>query len=593
MEYFQETVTLLVIFYMIIALFAGHQRTIVVYAISITILGLFGIISSEEILRGFANEQIAIILLLIIIGNVIQKSGLIELIFNPFLKKFTSEKGFLKRLLFFVSSFSSFFNNAPLVAMLIPYISNWSAKNNVNQSKLLIPLSYAAILGGSATLIGTSTNLLVNGMLVETGHRSIGIFEFSYVGIPMIFLGITYLLTVGVKLLPDRPSPVSFFGKNKREYLVEVSVAENSPLHSKSVEEIGLRNLKGLFLVEIIRNNYHISVSPKNIIYSGDKLIFAGDTKEVINLIDEFEGLELPLGNQLFDKESVEVIEVVISPNSSLQSNRIKQSNFRSRFDAVIVAVHRNGERLSGKIGDIILRAGDVLLLYANKGFYTRIDQVNDFYLINKLKENKFFEPWKRIILLMGLVIVIILSALKIIALFKGLMAILVFILIFKIADLNDLKNSLNLNLLGIAAMALALGKALINSGLAELIAHYLILIFQPFGIIILLATLFIITSFIASFMTNITAVSITFPIAYTIASNLMSQGSINSVMPFILIVAYGASANYITPVGYLTNIMVYSTGSYKFNDFVKVGLPLWFLHLIVSVSIIYAIYIH
>ncbi len=593
MEYFQVVITLLVVIYMIISLFAGHQRTIVIYAISITILGLCGIISSKEILQGFANEQIAIILLLIIIGNVIHKSGLIELIFNPLFKNITTEKGFLTRLLFFVSSFSSFFNNAPLVAMLMPYISSWSTKNNVNQSKLLIPLSYAAILGGSATLIGTSTNLLLNGMLIETGHPSMGIFEFSYVGVPMILFGIIYLLTVGVKLLPNRPSPVKFFGKNKREYLVEVFVAENSPLHGKTVKEIGLRNLKGLFLVEIIRNNYHISVSPKNIIYSGDKLIFAGDTKEVISLIDEFKGLELPLGNQLSDKETIEIVEVVVSPNSSLQANRIKLSNFRSRFDAVIVAVHRNGERLSGKIGDIILRAGDVLLLYANKGFYTRIDGINDFYLINKLKENKFYRTWQRVVLLVGLAIVIILSALKIIALFKGLMAVLVFILIFKIADLNDLKNSLNLNLLGIAAMSLALGKALINSGLADIIAHYLIFIFQPSGIIILLAALFILSSLIASFMTNITAVSIIFPIAYTIANNLISQGSLTSVIPFVLIVAYGASANYITPVGYLTNIMVYSTGSYKFNDFLKVGLPLWFLHLIVSVSIIYLIYIH
>ncbi len=593
MEYFQVVITLLVILYMIISLFAGHQRTIVSYAISITILGLFGVISSKEILQGFANEQIAIILLLIIIGNVIHKSGLIELIFNPLFKNITTEKGFLARLLFFVSSFSSFFNNAPLVAMLMPYISNWSAKNNVNQSKLLIPLSYAAILGGSATLIGTSTNLLVNGMLIETGHRSLGIFEFSYVGVPMILFGISYLLTIGVKLLPDRPSPVKFFGKNKREYLVEVFVAENSPLDSKTVEEIGLRNLKGLFLVEIIRKNYHISVSPKNIIYSGDKLIFAGDTKEVISLIDEFKGLELPYRNQLSDKEIVEVVEVVVSPNSSLQGSKVKLNNFRSRFDAVIVAVHRNGERLSGKIGDIILRAGDVLLLYANKGFYTRINRINDFYLISKLKENKFYRTWQKIALLVGLAFIIILSALKIIALFKGLMALLVFILIFKIADLNDLKNSLNLNLLGIAAMSLALGKALINSGLADIIAHYLIYIFQPSGIIILLAALFILSSLIASFMTNITAVSIIFPIAYTIANNLISQGSLTSVIPFVLIVAYGASANYITPVGYLTNIMVYSTGSYKFNDFLKVGLPLWFLHLIVSVSIIYLIYIH
>ncbi|MCF6242789.1 MAG: SLC13 family permease, partial [Bacteroidales bacterium] len=500
MEYFQIFLVIAVILYMVISLYAGHQRTIVVYAISITLLGLFGIISTKEILQGFANEQIAVILLLIIIGNVIHKSGLIDLIFNPLFKNVKTTKSFLRRLLLFVSSFSAIFNNAPLVAMLMPYINNWAVKNNVNQSKLLIPLSYAAILGGSATLIGTSTNLLINGMLIETGSPSLGIFEFSYVGLPMIVLGISYLLTAGVRILPDRPSPVKSFGNNKRDYLVEVLVTENSPLHTKTVEHIGLRNLKGLFLVEIIRDNYHLSVSPKTIIYSGDKLIFAGETKEVIDLIDEFKGLELPQGNQLYEKKTIEVVEVVVSPNSSLQGNKVKLSNFRSKFDAVIVAVHRNGERLSGKIGDIVLRAGDVLLLYANKGFFTRVERINDFYLINKLKENTFYKTWQRILLLLGLILVIVLSALKIIALFKGLMAVLIFILIFKIAGLNDLKNSLDLNLLGIAAMSLALGKALINSGLAEVIAKEVVFIFQTIGVIPLLVALFIITSLVASF---------------------------------------------------------------------------------------------
>ena len=293
---------------MIIALYTGRQRTIVVYAISITVLGLSGVISSKEILQGFANQQIAIILLLIIIGSVIHKSGIIDQIFNPVFHGVKTVRGFLARLLFFVSSFSAFFNNAPLVAMIMPYIDNWSKKNNVNQSKLLIPLSYAAILGGSATLIGTSTNLLINGMLIETGADGLGIFEFSYVGIPMIFIGIIYLLIFGIRLLPDRPSPVKFFGNNKRDYLVEVLVDEKSPLHGETVENIGLRNLKGLFLVEIIRNNHHLSVSPKNLLYAGDKLIFAGETKEVISLIDEFDGLTLPKGNHFSDNEHVDVV---------------------------------------------------------------------------------------------------------------------------------------------------------------------------------------------------------------------------------------------------------------------------------------------
>ncbi len=589
---FHTIIVLLVILYMIISLYTGNTQAIIIYIISITILGLFGVVSSKEILLGFANEQIATILLLIIIGNIVHKTGLINRAFDLLFKNTVTANVFIPRLMVFVSSFSAFFNNTPLVAMIMPYIDDWATKNGINQSKLLIPLSYAAILGGSATLIGTSTNLLINGMMIETGEESMGIFEFAYVGLPMIIVGIIYMLVIGVRLLPNRPSPGIQFSNNKREYMVEVLISDNSSFHKKSVEDAGLRNLKGLFLVEIIRNNYHIRVSPKNILQTGDKLIFAGDTKEVISLIDEFDGLELPKNDLLVEKDKLEVVEVVVSPNSNLQDTKVKLSNFRSRFDAAIIAVHRNGEHLAGKIGNIILKAGDVLLLFTNKGFYTRINENRDFYLISKIKEYKQYKHWQRALLILSLIGVIILSALKIIALFKGLLAILVFILIFKIARLNDFKNSLDLNLLGIAALSLALGKAIMNSGLADLIAGNLTFVLQPFGIIGLLAGLFIITNLIASYMTNITAISIIFPIAYSIGSNLISEGVIQSVIPFALIVAYGASANYITPVGYLTNIMIYSSGSYKFKDFLKVGFPLMLLHMIIAISIIYFIYI-
>ncbi len=589
----QISVVLLVVLFMIILLYMGNTRPIIIYITGVTVLGLFGVISSKEILLGFANEQIAIILLLIIIGNIVHKAGIINSAFDLLFKNTVTANVFLPKLMVFVSSFSAFFNNAPLVAMIIPYIDDWATKNNINQSKLLIPLSYAAILGGSATLIGTSTNLLINGMMIDAGENSMNIFEFSYVGVPMIITGIIYMLTVGVRLLPNRPSPGNQFSKNKREYMVEVLISEQSSFHEKSVEDAGLRNLKDLFLVEIIRRDYHIRVTPKSILQAGDKLIFAGDTKEVISLIDRFDGLELPKENLLIEKDTVEIVEVVVSPNSGLQDAKVKLSDFRSRFDAAIIAVHRNGEHLAGKIGNIVLKAGDVLLLFTNKGFYTRINGNRDFYLISKIKEYKHYKNWQRAVLLFSLVGVIVLSALKIIALFKGLLAILVFILIFKIARLTDFKNSLDLNLLGIAALSLALGKAIMNSGLADIVAENLIYILHPLGMIGLLAGLFIITSLIASYMTNITAVSIVFPIAYSIGTSLIADGLIQSVIPFALIVAYGASANYVTPVGYLTNIMVYSSGSYRFADFLKVGLPLMLLHMIIAVSIIYFVYLY
>jgi di/tricarboxylate transporter len=273
-----------------------------------------------------------------------------------------------------VAGFSAFLNNTPLVAIMMPYVHRWSRQNKIHPSKLLIPLSYAAILGGCATLIGTSTNLIVNGMVTDSqiipGLEPLKLFDFTLVGFPMIILGSIYLILFGNKLLPARKDVIEDFSDKSREYLIEAQVQSKSKIVGKTIEEAGLRNLKGLFIVEISREKDRLSaVSPQEVLKAGDVLVFAGDTNTVADMINSDIGLAFTEIGQFARRSYTEVVEVVISHNSSLISKTVRQSGFRGQYDAAILAIHRNGEKVSGKIGKVKLKAGDVLLLLAGDDF--------------------------------------------------------------------------------------------------------------------------------------------------------------------------------------------------------------------------------
>lgn len=588
MEYLETVVVLVVIVFIIISLYKEVFKPITTFLIAIGVFGVFKILSPKEMLEGFANEQIAVIILLLIIGSIIQKTSVVDLLFGYIFNRAKNYKGFLARMMLYVSSSSAFLNNTPLVAMMMPFVHGWCRKKNVAPSKLLIPLSYAAILGGSATLIGTSTNLLVNGMAIESGYDLINIFDFSYVGLPMIIIGFLYMLFWGHRLLPEKKDVLTSFSDYSREYLVEAKIENDSYLIGKTVKQANLRNLKGLFLVEIVRGMNRFSpVSPNRMLQAKDRLIFAGETDNIVDLIKSAKGLSLNYSNDLVLQERANVVEVIVSPNSLLVNKKVRKVNFRAKYDAAIIAVHRNGEKLSGKIGDIVLNAGDVLLLVTGKGFYMRSESENDFYYISTVNEIHNITRKNRIILLGGLVLAIMLSALKLISLFKALIVLLVLIIVSKIASLTEIRKAIDFNLIAIAGLALGLGKAMINTGTAEMIAGHVVSVMAPLGVIGILMGLYLITNLLASYMTNIAAVSIIFPISLSIGEHLLSTNQTDSLIPFILIVAYGAAANFISPIGYMTNIMVYGSGNYSFTDFFKVGLPLTLLHLIVTVAIL------
>ena len=587
-----QIIVFIVIAFILLSLYFNWMGTALTFMVGVLVLGLFGVLTPREILIGFGNEQIWLIVVLLIIGDIIRKKGILNRFFNFVLnRKNDSPKMFRLRMMIAVAPLSSFLNNTPLVAILMPYVNNWGQRYNVSSSKLLIPLSYAAILGGTLTLIGTSTNLIVNGFvesqILYTEPMSLSMFDFTLVGLPMLIIGILYLHFFSDKLLPERKPPVDEVSENPRNYIVDTIVSSKSSLVGKSVQEAGLRNLKGLFLAEIYKENITISpVLPSQIIEKGDVLSFAGDTNTISNSLRQIDGLEPVELGMYKHKNKTKMVEVVLSHNSDMVDKTIKEMGFRSNFDAVVIAVHRNGEKVSGKIGSIRLNSGDVLLLITGEDFDKRIKSITDFYILTK--GPTYYKPQilEGTVLIGGLLIAITLSVLKILPLFIGVSITMMLAVAFKIVHPKDLNRSIDFNLVVIIALSLALGTAMVKSGAADIIVHGLIPLLQPFGIIGIMVGLYIVTSLLAAYITNLAAVALIFPIALSFAHT----EALNPI-PFVLLIAFAAAANFMTPMGYQTNLMVYGPGGYKFTDYFKIGAPLTIIYMIGTVGILYGVY--
>ncbi len=589
---FDLILVFIVILFILISLYWGVLGPGFTFVIAISILGFAGILTPGEILSGFANEQIAVVIMLLLIGDIIRQTAVIEVIFDRIFKNAKSYTGFMNRMVIIMSFFSAFLNNTPLVAVMMPYVNSWCKRNNIAPSKFLMPLSFAAILGGCATLIGTSTNLIVNGLvedqMVFPLLEPLKIFDFTLVGFPMMVIGFFYFWAFGDKLLPDRSKEDHTHESLTREYIVEAKVRSGSHLVGKSIKEASFSSTKSFTLVEIIRDQIKIlSFSENFILAEDDILVFSGDTNAIAEMIKSKSGLQIPEVGMMSKRRRTEIVEIVISQNSSLIGKTIKTVNFRSKYDAAVIAVHRNGVMLQEKLSSIMLRAGDVILLFAGEDFLVRSENTMDFYFISRVRGFVKLEWYKTAVLLGGLFLSIILSAFGIIRLFMGLLVVIIASLALKITNPKDLSKSIDYNLAIIIVMSLALGAAMVKSGAADLLAESILSMFLPLGTIGILFGIFFITSILAAYITSKAAAAIIFPISLTMAANL----DLNP-LPFVLVVAFASAANFMTPIGFQTNLMVFGPGGYKFKDFMRVGGPLTFIYMIVTVFILWFWYL-
>lgn len=588
---FDLILVIAVLVFILICLYWNILGVSFTFLIGIVILGIFGILTPSEIISGFGNEQVSVVILMLLFSDVIKKTDIIEFSFDRLFRRVKTYKGFIGRMVFAVAGFSAFLNNTPLVAVMMPYINSWAKRNNYPPSKFLIPLSYAAILGGSATLIGTSTNLIVNSMVIDQkimpGLEKLNMFDFVWVGIPMIFIGWGYLVIFGNRLLPSHATFEDSLNSGSREYVIEAKVRTRSHLIGKTVGESGLLDIKGLSLTAIMRNSITIvNVPPEVVLDAGDSLIFKGETQNLSEILSSKSGLILPEVGMLSRLSRANVNEVVVSQNSSLINKSVRNSDFRGRYDAAIIAVHRNGERLEEKAGNVVLKAGDVLLLFAGENFISRSKDTYDFYFISRVTEYLNLEWYKTLALLGGISVVITLAALNVISLFMGLIIMILISMMLKVTSPKDIPKNIDYNLALIIVLSLALGIAMIKSGAADLVANGVISAFLPFGKIGVLLGIYLITALLAAYITTKAAVAIVFPIALSVAQLIGVSGT-----PFVLAVAYASACTFITPHGYVTNLMVYGPGGYSFRDFMKIGLPLTILYMIAAVAILSLIY--
>ena len=578
---FHQLIVFVVIILLVISLYKEWVNPALSFFGAVIILLLSGVLSPDEALKGLANQQVAIIFLLMLITAGVRS------IFGGefFLKLFSdtlSPKRFMLRLMVSVSTLSAFLNNTPIVAFMIPYVKDWADTNNHPSSKFLIPLSFATITGGMVTVIGTSTNLILLGLINEYDQQSLLYSDFIYLGIIVTLFTWAYFYFFGFKLLPSHSPRIDNVKSHIKEYIVETVVFDGSPLVGKSVADAGLRNLKDLFLVEIIRDDRVISpVAPNEILKANDYLFFSGNTQSIFNLINEDNGLKIPKEDRMESRGQFNFTEAVIPANSDLIGMRIKDSDFRKRYNASIVALHRNGKRVSGKVGEMSLSGGDFLLLLAGDNPRSTIQERNLFLISKSLKVFKKRPWWVNTIGLLSFV-ALALGITGVVPLFTACLLILLMLVLSKVLNLTEIRRQLDLNLLLVLVCSLALGVALVKSGAADSIANFILTYIQSFGVIPIITSLFIVTTLLTALITNAAAVSIMFPIAMS-----LSHFTGVSSTPFFIAIAFAASGDFITPIGYQTNLMVYGPGGYSFKDFFKVGLPLTVIYMITCIGFI------
>jgi di/tricarboxylate transporter len=587
-ELYQPYFVILIITLIFVSIYREIMRPSISFLAAVLIFVITGILTSQEVLEGFSNDKIASIILLILITTGLRKNFQIEKVFALIFKGAKSYRSFLIRMMGQVAVLSSMINNTPVVALMTPYVFNWGKKHNIAPSRLLIPLSFATIMGGMLTIIGTSTTLLLNGFLGNNGEPLIRSVDLLQIGLAVTITGILFIYLVGHRLLPSHTDIIDKFRQNQREYLVETRLSRKSDMIGKSVIEAGLRNLEGVYLVEIIRKSTGsiLPVEPEEMIEEEDKLIFAGNTENIVELVDGNLGLELPKHAENISSGSTEVVECVISQNSSIIGRSVKESNFRSRYNAVVIAIHRGAKKITGRIGDIVLEPGDLLLLYTGPEFNERVEIYRDLYIISTIQEKNPPSRKKYVALFSMVICIILLFLYGQFSLFPSLLIIFSILVGFGMITLQDIKRELDLNLLAILVFSLSLGLAILKTDAGSLMANGVISLLEPYGNISILIGLMFITNILTSLIGNVGAVSICFPLAYSLSVKLGIDGA-----PYYLGIAYAASAAFMTPISYQTNLIIYGPGGYTFKDFFKIGLPVNILYLGVALLCIIALY--
>ncbi len=549
------------------------ERVVPVVCVGVAVVGLYlaGVVTFGEAFSGFSNSAPITVAALYIVAGAAEQTGALARLLSAVLgvRKPRAERQAVLRVSAVAAGASGWVPNTPLVALMIPTIEGWARRHRISPSRLLMPLSFAAVLGGVVTLLGTSTNLVVSGLLEDADMEPLGVFSITPVGLPVAVVGVAMLVLLAPTLLRQRTTPGEAL-PDAREYTIDMVVTAHSHAQGQTLAQSGLATIDGLRLQEIERLGEILTPDESLTIEAGDHLIFAGqlerlgDLKNLDGIITTYEHLaDSPTdGGRMF--------EVVVSGSGPLAGHTLTELAFGERHGAVVIALHRAGEAVSGRIGDVRLRGGDVLVVVAEAGFRDRTRDLTDFLVVAPMEEAPpIRRPGARVVQLV-VAALIATTGTGLVDLPKAAVAGALAVVAFGVMSPTDARRAVNFDVIALVALSFGLGAAAGTSGLASEIANGLSSVGEPLGAVGVLGAIMLATLILTELITNNAAAALMFPVA-------MATAAETGVDPRALAIGVlmMASCSFLSPIGYQTNTMVWSIGGYRFSDFTRLGIPL------------------
>jgi di/tricarboxylate transporter len=529
---------------------------------------LVGAIDDDVALSGLSSPATVTIALLYVVAGGVAATGALSWFIDRLL---FGERNPIGRLSAATAAMSAFVPNTPLVALAAPRVIRWSRMQGVSSSRLLMPLSFASILGGVITLLGTSTNLVVSDVVRASGDEPLGMFEITRVGLPVALVGVAVLALATPLLLRERTAAGESMRSAVREFQLQMVVDPAGPLADRTVEAAGLRHLDGVYLAAVERDGRVVTVRPETKFGGGDRLYFVGDVSRIIDL-QEVAGLRSAEQPHVLDAEGpgTRLYEAVVGPRSDLAGRTLRDAGFRGRYDAAVLAVHRADGDLRGKLGAIPIAAGDVLLVLANDEFGLRWREHGDFALVSSVDEPPPPRRARAWVAAAAFAAMLVLAAAGVLSLLAASAVAALVMVVGGVLGPAEARRAVDLNVVLTIAMSISLGNAASESGLAAEIADRLVDLGSSWGTFGLLLLTIVATQLLTEVLSNSGAAALMVPIAMGAAA-----GTGGDPRDFAIAVLVGASCSFLTPIGYQTNLMVYGLGGYRFTDFTRLGLPL------------------
>jgi di/tricarboxylate transporter len=548
---------------------------------------LTGIINEKDVAAVFSNNAPLTIGAMFVLTEALTRTGTIERIARYFRAiAGTSETKALLLLALIVIPLSAFLNNTPIVVVFLPVLLGFARSSGVKASRLLIPLSFFSILGGTVTLLGTSTNILVSGVVKDQGLTPFGMFEVTKMGLIYAAIGATYMMLIGRRLLPSRDTLSSLLStEDTRSFYTHALIQENSAMVGKPLAETPIGKSRSTRIFEVIRDGHRIDDTPLDELMCkpGDMLVLTAPSRGIAQ-IREMNGLdfgsEAP-SEKPVNPSSLRLVEAIVGPQSEFIGRTIREIGFRRRYGVRAAAMHRRGVQLHDNFLDVPVRFGDTVIFEGPEHNLAKMQDDDDFLSLSETRERPFRRE-KAPLAIAAIILVVLLAAFEILPIGPAALAAAAFVVLTRCIDPRDVYASVDWSILFIIFGMLGLGKALENTGAASLIVDNATFLLKPYGPIVVLAAIYLVASCLTEVVTNNAVAILLTPLAIGIAHSIGLDAR-----PFVVAVMFGASASFMTPIGYQTNTYVFGAGGYRFSDFPKVGVPLSILLWIAAIIFI------